>query len=65
MLSFEQKGADELPLVEQKAVALLQEGKEKEGKDYLTRYSFDFIYATLRCWQEMEGELWHKFGRGF
>lgn len=65
VLSFEQKGADELPLVEQKAVALLQEGKEKEAKDYLTRYSFDFIYATLRCWQEMEGELWHKFGRGF
>ena len=65
VLSFEQKGADELPLVEQKAVALLKEGKEQEAKAYLTRYSFDFIYATLRCWQEMEAELWHKFGRGF
>ena len=65
VLSFEQKGTDELPLVEQKTVKLLEEGKTAEAQEYLTRYSFDFIYATLRRWQEMEGELWHQFGRGF
>ena len=37
----------------------------EEAKAYLTRYSFDFIYATLRCWEEMEAQLWHQFGRGF
>ena len=65
VLSFEQKAADEMPLVEAKTVALLNEGKREEAQAYLTRYSFDFIYATLRCWEEMEAQLWHKFGRGF
>ena len=44
---------------------LMGEGKKDEAQAYLTRYSFDFIYSTLRCWEEMEGQLWHKFGRGF
>lgn len=65
VLSFEQKGADEMPLVENKVSVLLKEGKQKEAQAYLTRYSFDFIYSTLRCWEEMEGQLWQKFGRGF
>lgn len=65
VLSFEQKAADEMPLIENKVSALIKEGKEEEAKAYLTRYSSDFIYSTLRCWEEMEGELWHKFGRGF
>lgn len=65
VLSFEQKAADEMPLIENKVSALIKEGKEEEAKVYLTRYSSDFIYSTLRCWEEMEGELWHKFGRGF
>lgn len=65
VLSFEQKAADEMPLIENKVSTLIKEGKEEEAKAYLTRYSSDFIYSTLRCWEEMEGELWHKFGRGF
>ena len=65
VLSFEQKAVDEMPLIENKVSALIQEGKKDEAQAYLTRYSFDFIYSTLRCWEEMEGQLWHKFGRGF
>ncbi len=65
VLSFEQKAADEMPLIENKVSTLIKEDKEEEAKAYLTRYSSDFIYSTLRCWEEMEGELWHKFGRGF
>lgn len=65
VLSFEQKAADELPLVENKVSSFMKEGKRKEAQAYLTRYSFDFIYSTLRCWEEMEGQLWQKFGRGF
>ena len=65
VLSFEQKAADEMPLIENKVSALIREGKKDEAQAYLTRYSFDFIYSTLRCWEEMEGQLWHKFGRGF
>ena len=65
VLSFEQKAADEMPLIENKVSALIREGKKDEARAYLTRYSFDFIYSTLRCWEEMEGQLWHKFGRGF
>lgn len=65
VLSFEQKGIDEMPLVEAKTVALIKDGKTPEARQYLTRYSFDFIYSTLRCWEEMEADLWHKFGRGF
>ena len=65
VLSFEQKAADEMPLVEAKVATLIKDGKTEEAKAYLTRYSFDFIYATLRCWEEMEAQLWHQFGRGF
>ena len=65
VLSFEQKAADEMPLIENKVSVLIREGKKDEAQAYLTRYSFDFIYSTLRCWEEMEGQLWHKFGRGF
>ena len=54
-----------MPLIENKVSTLIKEDKEEEAKAYLTRYSSDFIYSTLRCWEEMEGELWHKFGRGF
>ena len=67
VLSFEQKAVDEMPLIENKVLALIREGKKDkaQAQAYLTRYSFDFIYSTLRCWEEMEGQLWHKFGRGF
>ena len=65
VLSFEQKAAAEMPLIENKVSVLIREFKKDEAQAYLTRYSFDFIYSTLRCWEEMEGQLWHKFGRGF
>ena len=65
VLSYEQKGADEMPMVEQKVTSLINEGKEEEAKQYLTQYSFDFINSTLQTWQEIEAKLWHKFGRGF
>lgn len=54
VLSFEQKAADEMPLIENKVSALIREGKKDEAQAYLTRYSFDFIYSTLRCWEEMK-----------
>ena len=62
---LQQTKVDEMPLIENKVSALMREGKKDEAQAYLTRYSFDFIYSTLRCWEEMEGQLWHKFGRGF
>ena len=62
---LQQTKVDEMPLIENKVSALIREGKKDEAQAYLTRYSFDFIYSTLRCWEEMEGQLWHKFGRGF
>ncbi len=65
ILSFEDKGMQELPLIEKRVVSLLNEGNENDAKALLTRYSFDFIYSTLRCWEELEARLWHQFGRGF
>jgi len=62
---FEQKGIEELPLVENKVKALVKEGKNEEAKNYLTAYTSSFAGAAMTKWEEMKVTLWGMYGRGF
>lgn len=65
VLSFEMKAAEEVPSVEKRAADLIREGKNEEAREYLTQYTADFAYATMKKWEEMKAALWGMFGRGF
>jgi dipeptidase len=65
VLWFEEKAADELPLLENKAAELLQEGKKEETAEYLKNYTRDFEAATKTRWERLEARFWEMFGRGF
>lgn len=65
VLWFEEKAAGELPLVENKAAELLQEGKKEETAEYLKNYTRDFESATKNRWERLEARFWEMFGRGF
>lgn len=62
---FEEKGQRELPFVE----ATYQQIREKEGEEaaraFLTGYTNDFAGATMLRWEELKGEFWKMFARGF
>ncbi|HDJ34185.1 MAG TPA: peptidase [Bacteroidetes bacterium] len=62
---YEEKAFFELPLLEEKVVQLVEEGKEDEARELVTRYTRDFAYATMKRWEVMSHDLWHRFGMGF
>jgi dipeptidase len=62
---FEQKGFEELPLIEKKVIALVKEGKNDEARNYVTAYTASFAGAAMSKWQEMKATLWGMYGRGF
>ena len=62
---FEQKAFDEIPAVEERAKALLAEGKKKEATETLNQYTSDFAASTRQAWKEMENKFWYWFGFGF
>ena len=65
VMQFEDKAFNEMPYVEAQVKQLLAEGKKEEARNYVTRYTNDFAYSTMRCWEEMESKLWNMFGKGF
>ncbi len=65
VLAFENKALAEMPGLEARVKQLVSEGKRKEARAEVTRYTNDFAYATLRQWEELEAQLWEMFGRGF
>ncbi|MCK9451453.1 MAG: C69 family dipeptidase [Bacteroidales bacterium] len=65
VLWFEEKAAEELPMVENKAEELLNEDKKEEATEYLTNYLRDFEAATKNKWKLLEIRFWELFGRGF
>ncbi len=62
---FEMKALEELPMVERKVVALVNEGKNDEAKEFVTGYTNNFAYSAMRKWEEIKTALWGMFGRGF
>ena len=62
---FEEKALEEIPTIEKKAQALLNDGKKDEATKVLNQYTKDFAAATRQTWKEMESQFWYWFGMGF
>ena len=62
---FEQKALDEIPAVEKRAQALINDGKTQEATLLLNQYTSDFAGATRQAWKEMEDKFWYWFSMGF
>jgi dipeptidase len=62
---FEQKAFDEIPAIEDRAKALIADGKKKEATELLNQYTTDFAASTRQAWKEMENKFWYWFGMGF
>ena len=62
---LEDKAFEEIPAMEQKAQALLNEGKKDEATQVLNRYTKDFAAAARQTWKEMESQFWYWFSMGF
>lgn len=65
VLRYEQKANDELPQLEERVKALLDEGNKEEAQKMLNRYTSDFEAASAQTWKEMEHKLWEFFWTGF
>jgi dipeptidase len=65
VMDFENKAFEELPMIEKRVLELVSEGKNSEAKEYVTRYSNDFAFATMKKWEAIKSELWGMFSRGF
>jgi dipeptidase len=62
---FENKAFEEVPAVERRVTELVKDGKNDEARKYVTEYTNNFAFASMRRWEEMKAELWGMFGRGF
>ena len=62
---FEEKGFNELPMVEARYQDLLKAKGEEAAKAYLTDYTKDFIGATILRWDEMAAKYWNDYRFGF
>jgi dipeptidase len=62
---FQQKSLDELPIVENKANALVREGRNDEAKNYVSEYTMTFAYSAMKKWEELKTTLWGMLARGF
>lgn len=62
---FEDKALRELPFVERLYEQIEKSVGEQEARRLLTGYTKDFAGATMLRWEEMRGEFWKMFARGF
>jgi dipeptidase len=58
---FEILASQEMPMVEKRAMELISEGKITEAQEYLTIYTNNFAYATMKKWEELKVTLWGDF----
>ncbi len=65
VLDFQEKAMIEMPAVEKRAEAMIKDGKVKEAKEFITRYTNDFAGSTTKRWNELEAKFWRMFGLGF
>lgn len=63
--ALENKMLSEQPALEAKVKELVKDGKNKEAKELVTRYSNDFSRGAMQRWTELERVFWGMFGRGF
>jgi dipeptidase len=62
---FEDKGFEELPMIDKKVTELVKEGKHEEAKKYVTSYTNTFAESAMKRWEELKVTLWGMFARGF
>lgn len=62
---FEDKIQTELPFIEIHYTKTLNTKGEEAANAYLTGYTKDFAGATILRWDELAGEFWKMFARGF
>jgi dipeptidase len=62
---LEDKAFEEGPIVEKKVADLVKAGKNEEAKQYVTDYTNNFAYATMKRWEEMKVPLWSMYSMGF
>ncbi|MPM51280.1 hypothetical protein SDC9_98028 [bioreactor metagenome] len=62
--NFENKMFEDNKVIEERAAALIKEGKNEEAKILLTKYTEDFASLTMKRWREMKADLWSIFARG-
>ncbi len=68
VMEFEDRAFSELPMVEKKALELLDGGDAGDAemaKAYLTQYTNDFARATMKKYWELGDTFWTEFWRGF
>jgi hypothetical protein len=68
VMEFEDRAFSELPMVEKKALELLDggdAGDAERAKAYLTQYTNDFARATMKKYWELGDTFWTEFWRGF
>ena len=64
-LRLEEKYFSERQALEDKAQALIQQGKTDEAKALLTNYTHDFAALCMQKWEEMKATFWTMYCRGF
>jgi dipeptidase len=62
---LEDKAFEEVPIVEKKVVELVKAGKNEEAKQYITTYTNNFAFASMKRWEEMKVPLWSIYSKGF
>ncbi|MDX9772624.1 MAG: C69 family dipeptidase [Bacteroidales bacterium] len=62
---MEQKALAEMPALEERVIALVNEGRNEEARSAVTEYTVSFAQAAMGRWQEMKTTFWQMFGRGF
>jgi dipeptidase len=74
VMEFEDQAFDEVPLIEQKALELMQQelASSDDGNEdpmtyrqFLTRYTNNFSRATMQKWWELGDFLWAGLARGW
>jgi len=62
---LEDKGFEELPMIENKVTELVKNGRDEEAKEFVTACTNDFADLAMKRWEEIKVSLWSMFGRGF
>ncbi|NIM52855.1 MAG: peptidase [Gemmatimonadales bacterium] len=65
---YENQAFDEVPLIEQKALELMQTANGEDSmtfREFLTRYTHNFSRATMQQWWELGDFFWAEYARGW
>ena len=54
---------DDAPLLEEKAVKLIKEGRREEAIELLNSYCSRLSASQQKTWEELKAEFWNIFAR--